>query len=190
MSDTQWPLYEIFHQERPGKPHRGIGTVHAPDPEMALQNGRDVFVRRPNCYSLWVAPRHAIFAKTAEEMALDPSWQDETLDADAQVETYYVFQKQSQRRAMGFVVHVGQVEAHSPVQAMKKAVTEFNEGTPFVWWVCPERAITRSLVDDVESMFAPAKDKVYRMPNQYRTVSAMREVRRGESSENSSGGES
>jgi ring-1,2-phenylacetyl-CoA epoxidase subunit PaaB len=188
VSDTQWPLYEVFHQERPDKPHLGIGAVHAPDPEMALQNGRDIFVRRPSCFSLWVAPASAIFTKTAEEMALDPSWQDERLDADAPTETYVVFQKQSQRRAMGFVVHVGQVEAQSPVAAMKKAVAQFSDGTPFVWWVCPKRAITHSQEEDVESMFDPAKDKIYRMPNQYRTVSAMKEVRRGEGDRNAAGG--
>ena len=46
MTDTQWPLYEVFEQERPGQPHRNAGAVHAPDPELALQNARDVFVRR------------------------------------------------------------------------------------------------------------------------------------------------
>lgn len=178
MSDTQWPLYEVFQQERPGKPLRSVGAVHAPDPEMALQNGRDIFVRRPDCHALWVAPADAIFAKTAEELELDSSWQEEEVDPDAPTETYHVFQKQSQRRAMGYVLHVGQIEARSAVQAMKQAVTQFSEGTPFVWWVCPEKAITRSSEQDVESMFAPARDKGYRLPNQYRTVSAMQKVRR------------
>jgi ring-1,2-phenylacetyl-CoA epoxidase subunit PaaB len=171
-------LFEVFHQDRPGRPHRSIGAVHAPDPEMALQNGRDLFVRRPDCHSLWVAPAHAIFAKTAEELTLDDSWQDEPVDPSAPAETFYVFQKQSQRRAMAFVFHVGEVEARSPVEAMKEALADFTEGDPFVWWVCPERAITRSEEDDIESMFAPAKDKIYRMPNQYRTVIAMQKIKR------------
>jgi len=183
MSDTQWPLYEVFHQDRPGKPHYSVGAVHAPDPEMALQNGRDVFVRRPNCHSLWVAPTEAIFTKTAEEMAEDPSWENEVIDPAAPVETYYVFQKLSQRRSMEFVFHVGEVEARSVVEAMKKAVERFTDDSPFVWWVCPESALTQSDEEDIESMFAPAKEKKYRMPNQYRTVVAMQTIKRDQTNE-------
>jgi hypothetical protein len=43
--------FEVFQQERPGRPHRNIGSVHAPDVEMALLNARDVFARRPEILS-------------------------------------------------------------------------------------------------------------------------------------------
>ena len=68
MMDSQWPRYEVFQQDREGRPHRNVGSVHAPDPEMAMQNARDVFVRRPACLSLWVVPAGAIFSKTAQEL--------------------------------------------------------------------------------------------------------------------------
>jgi len=187
MNDTQWPLYEVFHQEQADKPHQSIGAVHAPDGEMALLNSRDLYVRRPQCHSLWVAPASAIFSKTAEEMVLDPSWAEDTGDPGAPAEPYHVFVKRSQRRAMGFVVHVGQVEAPSPVAAMIKAVAQFGEDSPFVWWVCPDRVITRSEQSDIDSWFAPAHDKRYRLPNQYHTVFTMREIkRRGTEKEQSS----
>lgn len=54
MSDTQWETYEVFHQSRRGKPHEHVGSVHAPDPQMALQLARDQFARRLECVSLWV----------------------------------------------------------------------------------------------------------------------------------------
>src|SRR5512139_4005699 len=54
MSDTQWETYEVFHQSRRGKAHEHVGSVHAPDPEMALQMARDQFARRLECVSLWV----------------------------------------------------------------------------------------------------------------------------------------
>jgi phenylacetate-CoA oxygenase PaaH subunit len=54
MSDTQWETYEVFHQSKKGDPHISVGTVHAPDPEMALQMARDQFARRLKCVSLWV----------------------------------------------------------------------------------------------------------------------------------------
>ena len=108
MSDTQWLRYEVFEKERPDLQHRNTGSVHAPDDEMALENARDVFVRRPNCLSLWVAPSNQIFAKTAEELAADSAWRDTPLK---QNETYLVFNKQWQRNAETFVSHVGEVDA-------------------------------------------------------------------------------
>ena len=52
--DTQWETYEVFHQSRRGEPHEHVGSVHAPDSEMALQMARDQFARRLRCVSLWV----------------------------------------------------------------------------------------------------------------------------------------
>jgi ring-1,2-phenylacetyl-CoA epoxidase subunit PaaB len=179
VKDTQWPLFEVFHQERPDSPHYNIGAVHAPDAEMALLNGRDLYVRRPRCHSLWVAPVEAIYSRTTDELSQDPSWEQDASDPDAPVEAYQVFVKTTQRRAMKYVAHVGQVEAASPEEAMKKAVAKFSDDPPpFVWWVCPERAITRSDPADIESWFAPANDKRYRLPNQYRTVLSMRQIKR------------
>jgi len=54
MTDTQWETYEVFHQSRRGEPHEYVGSVHAPDPQMALQLARDQFARRLKCVSLWV----------------------------------------------------------------------------------------------------------------------------------------
>ena len=52
--DTQWETYEVFHQSKRGEPHEHVGSVHAPDPAMALQLARDQFARRLKCTSLWV----------------------------------------------------------------------------------------------------------------------------------------
>ncbi len=54
MTDTQWETYEVFHQTKHGDPHEHVGSVHAPDPQMALQLARDQFARRLKCVSLWV----------------------------------------------------------------------------------------------------------------------------------------
>ena len=54
MSDTQLEMYEVFHQSKRGDPHVYVGSVHAPDPQMALQMARDQFARRLACVSLWV----------------------------------------------------------------------------------------------------------------------------------------
>ncbi len=178
MNDTQWPRYEVFQQDKPDKPHRNIGTVHAPDAEMALQNARDVYGRRPENYNLWVVPSEQIFSKTAEEMTLDPGWANETVPEEGTAVPFAVFTKSSYRRAMTHVQYVGEVAAKTAVSAMQKAIATYTEGDPFIWWICPLYAITRTQENDIESMFAPAHDKLYRLPNQYRTVAAMRKIKR------------
>jgi hypothetical protein len=38
MSDSQWPLWEVFTQPNKGEPFEHAGSVHAPDGELALHN--------------------------------------------------------------------------------------------------------------------------------------------------------
>ena len=173
VNDNQWPRYEVFVQERASRPHQNAGSVHAPDPEMALQNARDLFVRRPQCLSLWVAPAEAILARSRQELVDElPAETD-----DGELQSYYVFRKTSQRNTMTYVVHSGQVEATSPEQALARARQQFLDEPTYIWWICPERAITRSADDDQASMFAPAADKAYRMPQDYRVAREMMAVK-------------
>ena len=177
--DTQWPRFEVFLQEKNGRFHKSVGSVHAPDAEMALLNARDLFGRRPEVVNLWVAAADHILAKTAEELAENHAISESNF-ADESESTFYVFQKQSQRRAMTFVVHTGEVMASNSEHALHKAMAAFdNPAKPtFVWWICPESAITRSEPDDVDSLFAPAYEKHYKHPYDYKTFSKMREVRK------------
>ena len=182
MSDTQWPRFEVFVQDREGRPHRNVGTVHAPDSEFALLNARDVFVRRPACINLWVVPATAIYALTEQEIADVSNWSagdpDRLLtESDQAEESYLVFQKRNQRRSMTYVEHVGMVAAANPQQAMSAAIATFNDAPSTVWWVCPEGLVLRSSDEDVEAMFAPAGDKAYRMPQHYRVLQQMLEVK-------------
>jgi len=174
MPDTQWPRFQVFQQSEAGQAHQNCGSVHAPDGEMALLIARDVFVRRPACVNLWVAPAERILSKTAQELATLPR-QAETIDPPPPAEPYYVFQKLNEA---GTHVYTGAVEAHSPTQALQRAVTTFSAHKPLVWWVCPARAVIQSDPHDVESMFEPAFDKTYRDQADYHTVSLMRQVKR------------
>jgi ring-1,2-phenylacetyl-CoA epoxidase subunit PaaB len=182
MSDTQWPRFEVFVQDREGRPHRNVGTVHAPDSEFALLNARDVFVRRPACISLWVVPATAIYALTEQEIGDVSNWSagdPERLltESDQAEESYLVFQKRNQRRSMTYVEHVGMVTASNPRQAMAVAIATYLDEVSTVWWVFPERSVIRSEHDDIEAMFAPADDKAYRMPQHYRVLQEMLEVK-------------
>ena len=66
--DTQWPLWEIFVQANPGIPHKHVGSLHAPDEEMAIQNARDVYTRRKEGISIWVVEAKNIRASSPEDI--------------------------------------------------------------------------------------------------------------------------
>lgn len=58
----EWPLWEVFVRGQHGLSHRHVGSLHAPDAEMAINNARDVYTRRNEGVSLWVVPAEAITA--------------------------------------------------------------------------------------------------------------------------------
>ena len=62
-----WPLWEVFIRQRRGMSHIHAGSLHAPDPEMALQSARDVYTRRGEGISLWVVRSSEITASDADD---------------------------------------------------------------------------------------------------------------------------
>ena len=56
----EWPLYEVFVRGKRGLNHVHVGSLHAADDAMALQNARDVYTRRNEGVSIWVVPAAAI----------------------------------------------------------------------------------------------------------------------------------
>ncbi len=67
MTDTQWPVFEVFHQQARGEPHVHVGSIHAPDAETALVLAKEQFGRRQACVNLWVVPIGAISATSYED---------------------------------------------------------------------------------------------------------------------------
>ena len=47
--------------------HRHVGSVHAPDAQLALRHARDTYTRRGEGVSLWVAPSAEIVASDPDE---------------------------------------------------------------------------------------------------------------------------
>ena len=173
MTD-QWPKYEVFKQERNGGPFRNVGSVHAPDAELALLAARDVFARRPACHSLWVVPAAAIVARTVQEPLPDAP--------PGPAKSYAICAKQSQRQAMTYVDYLGQVEASSAAEALRLAPAAFAAPDATVWWAFPAATVSRSDPDDAPGL-AAATGKRFRLPNEYHTVFTMQQIRRGEEGE-------
>ena len=63
MSNAQeWPLFEVFIRSRNGLSHKHVGSLHAADAEMAVENARDVYTRRGEGVSICVVPSASITA--------------------------------------------------------------------------------------------------------------------------------
>ena len=82
-----WPLWEVFVRSRQGLSHKHVGSLHAPDAEMAVQNARDVYTRRREGESIWVV-------RSSDIVASDPNDKGSLFDpADAKVyrhPTFYI----------------------------------------------------------------------------------------------------
>ena len=59
--------YEVFHQKKRGTHHVHVGTVHAPNPEMALLFAKEQFGRRGTCVNIWVARTSDLFASDYDD---------------------------------------------------------------------------------------------------------------------------
>ena len=71
MSKRSWPLWEVFIRSKNGLHHKHVGSLHAADSKMALENARDVYTRRNEGVSIWVVESVNISASDpAEEEAL------------------------------------------------------------------------------------------------------------------------
>jgi ring-1,2-phenylacetyl-CoA epoxidase subunit PaaB len=70
-----WPLYEVFIRSKNGLSHKHVGSLHAADPQMAIQNARDVYTRRQEGVSIWVVEASHIVASNPEqkEAFFDPA---------------------------------------------------------------------------------------------------------------------
>ncbi len=81
MTDTQWPIFEVFHQQARGEPHVHVGSVHATDADMAIILAKEQYCRRQACVNIWVVPATAIVATAYEnddifERATDKSYRE------------------------------------------------------------------------------------------------------------------
>lgn len=83
----EWPLWEVFIRGQHGLNHRHVGSLHAPDSDMALKNARDVYTRRREGVSIWVVrsdqiaasdpgSKDALFEPSKDKIYRHPSFYD------------------------------------------------------------------------------------------------------------------
>ena len=70
MADQMIPLWEVFIRSRNGLAHKHVGSLHAPDTELALQAARDLYTRRGEGLSIWVVQSNAITASDPSDKGM------------------------------------------------------------------------------------------------------------------------
>lgn len=64
---SEWPLWEVFIRSKQGLDHKHVGSLHAADAHMAIENARDVYTRRQEGVSIWVVESKYIHASNPDE---------------------------------------------------------------------------------------------------------------------------
>ena len=64
---SDWPLWEIFIRSKQGLDHKHMGSLHAADAQMAIENARDVYTRRMEGISIWVVESKYIHASNPDD---------------------------------------------------------------------------------------------------------------------------
>lgn len=75
MNQSEWPLWEVFIRSKQGLDHKHVGSLHAADAAMAIQNARDVYTRRMEGVSIWVVESVHVHASNPDDSAafFDPA---------------------------------------------------------------------------------------------------------------------
>lgn len=63
----EWPLWEVFIRSKNGLSHKHVGSLHAADAAMAIENARDVYTRRSEGISIWVVESQHITASSPNQ---------------------------------------------------------------------------------------------------------------------------
>ncbi|CAN5817769.1 hypothetical protein BH11BAC3_BH11BAC3_15090 [soil metagenome] len=65
--EHSWPLWEIFIRSKQGMDHKHVGSLHAVDAAMAIENARDVYTRRMEGVSIWAVESKYVHASNPVE---------------------------------------------------------------------------------------------------------------------------
>jgi ring-1,2-phenylacetyl-CoA epoxidase subunit PaaB len=66
-TNSDWTLWEVFIRSKQGLDHKHMGSLHAADAQMAIENARDVYTRRMEGISIWVVESKYIHASNPDE---------------------------------------------------------------------------------------------------------------------------
>lgn len=155
-----WPRFEVFVLGRNALQYKHSSSLHAADARHALLLARDIYFRRQEGISLWVAPRARL-----SENGEPPS----ATEAEAS-QQYEVF---LQLKPGLDHLHVASLLAASASQALERAERAFGEFPPGAVWALPSAALSCSEPDEREMLFEPMASKTYRLPTFFQLPEAV-----------------
>jgi len=165
--------FEVFVEPKTGKPFQHEGAVHAPNLEMAYVLAKEAFTRRFTCSSLFVTDTRDVYVSPMTEgsdnaydllVEIQPQAGEKT-----SYEVFHLLKRGKQH------VHVGNVEAVTPQEAMLQAKTKFNTGkVVYNIWVIRTSAI-RFTTDEEKDLWLTLPDKKFRDAADYKGGDKLKE---------------
>ncbi len=153
--------YEVFLQQREGKPFVHAGIVHAGSLEMAFIFAKEQFSRRYTCTGMWVISTQDITVTPytdLEENIYDLIEEDITEDEETK-ESYQVFHLMKRGKQHKLE---GEVKASNSENALAMAKRSFDQGEPVLnVWVAKTADFLRSTEED-QAIWSTLKEKTHR----------------------------
>ena len=165
----QLVTFEVFLQMREGKAFEHAGIVHGPNLDMAFVFAKEQYSRRYTCTGMWVVATSDLLVTPytdLEENVYDLINVDTSDEAQSlqSFEVFHLMKRGKQHK------HVGQVEAHSPSQALLKAKEKYNDGSPVLnIWVGPSAKFYFSAEQD-KVIWSTLKEKKHREVISYKAA--------------------
>lgn len=75
---SHWQTFEVFHQAQSGARHIHVGSVHAPNAELAMVFAKEQYGRRSQCVNLWVVRTSEVITFAPEDADLFATTPDKT----------------------------------------------------------------------------------------------------------------
>lgn len=173
MPLDQFGTFEVFVEPKEGKPYQHEGIVHAPNLEMAYVLAKEAFTRRFTCTSLYVVDTRHIHVsimtegeKNVYDLIKEAIEQNGT---KVSFEIYHLIKRGKQH------VHVGEVMAATPSQAIAIAKTKFNSGkVVYNIWAIETNKI-RFTTPEEKDLWTTLPDKKFRDASDYKGGDKLKE---------------
>lgn len=170
----QLGTFEVFVQPKDGKPFQHEGIVHAANRELAFVLAKEAFTRRFLCTSLFVADtRHVYVSPTTEGNTSAMDQLAEVINQPGTAEAYDIFVLPKRGKQH---VHVGQVQAVLPQEAMWKAKQQNLHQGKVVYNVWAIRtADIRFTTEEEKDLWLTLPEKKFRDASDYKGGDKLKE---------------
>lgn len=166
MPLDQFGTFEVFVEPKEGKSFQHEGIVHAPNLEMAYVLAKETFTRRFTCTSLYVVDtRHVhVSIMTEGEKNVYDQIQAVTEQRSSTIsfQIYHLVKRGKQH------IHVGEVMAATPSEAIGIAKTKFNSGKVVynIWAIATNKI--RFTSPEEKELWITLPDKKFRDASDYK----------------------